>query len=527
MAHPADDASQKISEERWRHVDYLVHAALEREPTERAAFLKKACSGEEDLYAEVESLLACEGQEHPLLKSGPWPAASLLVDEQSHTFDRGTRLTDGNSIVGFQVDRFRITGCLGRGGMGEVYSAEDTTLGRNVALKFLTSEAALGGAVEQATRETRAASALNHPNIVTVHEVIRHGDAPIIVMELIEGTALRSFCRTPQPLDRILHLGRQIAQALAAAHAHCIVHSDIKPENILVRPDGYVKVLDFGLAHTVTGETLTSGDGLHGGTLRYMSPEQARGEPTSPATDIFSFGLVLYELATGQYAFLRDSPFGAVYAILTNEPAARPLEACVPPRLCSLIFAMLAKNAAARPSAGEVARILGEKILPDKEPESTPVWRRPSVWFMILAGVLVLMGTLGWFLSGRRDKPEFADLRIEPLTSQGGWEASPALSPDGQSVAFTWTEKLDGIQQLYVKHLNGTEAVKLTSSQTEGKIGPLVWSPNGDRIAFERWQGKSAAIYSIASTGGNEKKILALSSVNPSATIDWSPNGKQ
>ncbi len=527
MADAPNDAVPKIGSEQWRRIDYLLHAALEREPTERAVFLKNACAGQQELYAEIESLLACEGQENPLLESSPWPAAGLLISAQSDAFRRGTRLLNKNLSAGVQVDRFRITHFLGSGGMGEVYAAEDATLGRNVALKFLALEETLGGAVEQVTREARAASALNHPNIVTVHEVIRHEETPVIVMELIEGAALRTMCGTPQPLDRILHIGRQIAQALVAAHAHGIVHSDIKPENILIRPDGYIKVVDFGLARPVASETLRPSDGLHGGTLRYMSPEQARGEATSLATDIFSFGLILYELATGQHAFPSDSPFGAVYAMLMNEPASSPLDLCVPLPLRLLIFAMLAKDAAARPSAQEVARRLDENILPAKEPERTVTWRQPQLWLAILAVLLLAMGAMGWLLSGRKDSPEFADLSVQPLTSQSGWEASPALSPDGQTIAFTWSEKLDGIRQIYLKPVVGTEPVRLTHSQTEGNIGSLVWSRDGDQIAFERWQGSTSAIYSIARGGGDEKKVLDLTSANPSSAIDWSPDGTQ
>jgi eukaryotic-like serine/threonine-protein kinase len=411
--------------------------------------------------------------------------------------------------------------------MGEVYSAEDTTLARKVALKFLASEAALGEAVEQVTREARAASALNHPNIVTIHEVIQYDGTPIIVMELIEGTALRIMCGSPQPLARILHIGRQIAEALVAAHAHGIVHSDIKPENIIVRPDGYVKVLDFGLAHPVAGETLSSSDDMHGGTLRYMSPEQARGEPTSPATDIFSFGLVLYELATGQHAFPSNSPFGVVYAILTNEPNPDPLKRLVPPRMSSLILAMLAKDSANRPSAVEVLRALSEDILPAPKPAPTPIWRQPKILLAIFAGLFLMAGAIGWFVFAERNSPQFNDLSIQPLTSQSGWEASPALSPDGHSVAFTWTAKLDGIPQIYVKDLSGNEPVRLTNSQTTGTIGPLVWSPDGSRIAFERQEGSSSAIYSIASTGGDEKKILDVQTHTLSSAIDWSRDAVQ
>ena len=236
---------------------------------------------------------------------------------------------------------------------------------------------------------------------------------------------------------------------------------------------------------------------------------------------------MLYELATGKHAFPSDSPFGAVYAIVTNESAAAPLSRCVPPRLHSLILAMLAKNPAARPSADEVARKLGECILPAREPSWTAAWRKSQFWLAVLALFLV-MGAIGWFLFHKRDSPQFADLSIQALTSQGGWESSPALSPDGQSIAFTWSDKLDGSRQIYLKQFGDNEPVKLTNFESEGNIGHLVWSPDGKRIAFKRgYNREPGAVYSIASTGGDARKILDLSSVSLSSAIDWSADGKQ
>ena len=233
-------------------------------------------------------------------------------------------------VAGVKFDRYEIVAQIGRGGMGEVWKARDPELGREVALKFLAPEAGLPaagegaplGAMERLTREARAASALKHPNIVTVHEVIRHRETSIIVMELVEGNSLRALCGTAQPLDRVAHIGSQIARALAIAHAHSIVHRDIKPENILVRNDGYVKLLDFGLARQADAETFSPGGVFAGGTLRYMSPEQARCEAISSPSDVFSFGLMLYELTAGRPAFPGESPFAAVSEMLTSEPVA-------------------------------------------------------------------------------------------------------------------------------------------------------------------------------------------------------------
>ena len=195
--------------------------------------------------------------------------------------------------IGQKVGRYVLTANLGKGGMGEVYAARDADLGRNVAVKLLphvrTGESS---PVARFLHEAKAASALNHPNIVTIYEVIHSDSHFAIAMELVDGISLRELCGSPMPVDRVLHLGGQIARALAAAHTRGIVHCDVKPENLMVRQDGIVKVLDFGLAQDVMSRSSTSA--LPAGTLRYMSPEYSRGEPVSVANDIFCLGLVLY-----------------------------------------------------------------------------------------------------------------------------------------------------------------------------------------------------------------------------------------
>ena len=212
---------------------------------------------------------------------------------------------------------------LGRGGMGEVWSARDLELDRPVALKFLRAHTALEMDAARIVREAQAASALNHPNIVTIHGVVRSEGIAAIVMELVEGSSLATLRNAPVALEKVLAIGSQIAQALAAAHAHGIVHGDIKPENIVQRHDGYIKVLDFGLAHRVIagGMSAARAPGL-GGTMRYMSPEQARGESLTPASDIFSFGLVLFELAAGRHPFA--GPVSGGSPAIQSSRALRP-----------------------------------------------------------------------------------------------------------------------------------------------------------------------------------------------------------
>ena len=258
---------------------------------------------------------------------------------------------------------------LGRGGMGEVFLARDTRLGREVAIKMLP-EAFAGDqrALERLRREARTASALNHPHIGTIHELGEDGGRPFVVMERVEGrTFVEVIAEGPDP-EAAARLGRQVAEALVAAHAAGLVHRDIKPSNLMVRGDGYAKVLDFGLARSAgpsaedsladdAGPTVT---GRLVGTPRYMAPEQARGEPATPAADVFSLGLVLYELAAGRPPFRVDSIAAALRAVIA-EPIAPPsrFHPEIPAPLEALILRMLQRDHRLRPSAAEVAEALG------------------------------------------------------------------------------------------------------------------------------------------------------------------------
>jgi len=271
--------------------------------------------------------------------------------------------------VGTHLEHYRILAPLGAGGMGRVYRARDTRLGREVAIKLLdTRSQTPDAAIDRFILEARAASNLNHPNIVTIHEIgesREHGR--FIVMELIVGRTLRAVAADQPALTVLTDIMRQVMQALGAAHGAGIVHRDLKPENIMVRGDGYVKLVDFGLARRMfateeTGEVaLTAAGGVLLGTVRYMSPEQARGEGVTPASDIFSSGIVLYELATGQHPFSADSQIGVLHAIVREVPITpSTLNPAIPPRLESLILQMLTKDPGTRPSAAEAEYQLAE-----------------------------------------------------------------------------------------------------------------------------------------------------------------------
>jgi predicted ATPase/tRNA A-37 threonylcarbamoyl transferase component Bud32 len=278
-------------------------------------------------------------------------------------------------MIGSQIGPYRVDRKLGRGGMGEVYLAFDSRLDRSVAIKVLPeSKRDLDQAVERFLREAKAASALNHPNIVTIHEVGQTDDGShFMVQEFVDGETLRARMRRDKamPLETVVEVGRQVARALAAAHAHGIVHRDIKPENVMLRRDGYVKVLDFGLARIASAEAtyggtvsrLETNPGAILGTAHYMSPEQAQGVAVTAATDLFSLGILLYEMATGERPFTVETGLAALHAIVTMHPLPPSRRTpSLPTAFDGLVLRMLAKDPALRPSAADVEAELASVI---------------------------------------------------------------------------------------------------------------------------------------------------------------------
>jgi eukaryotic-like serine/threonine-protein kinase len=288
----------------WNQVLELFHAALATPPDARVLLLDQACGPETVIRKAVEDLLREHDSAGSFLSRPIWGAART-----AELFAPGSRF-----------EHFVLTQVLGRGGMGEVWSARDLELDRPVALKFLRMCGTSEMDAARVVREAQAASALNHPNIVTIHGVVRSKNIAAIVMELVEGNSLAALRNSPVTVEKVLAIASQIAQALSAAHEHGIVHGDIKPENIMLRHDGCSKVLDFGLAQRVLGGETPVAQHPGMGTMRYMSPEHARGEPLTPVSDIFSFGLVLYELAAGKRPFPELSPVEAAHANLTQTP---------------------------------------------------------------------------------------------------------------------------------------------------------------------------------------------------------------
>ena len=315
-----------MTPERWRQLEAVFHEAVELQEEERAAFLAKVCGSDGQLREEAERLIAAHERKSSFIDPPVLPETVELRDD-SH-----------ESLLGRYIGPYQVINQLGRGGMGEVFLAQDTRLGRKVALKMLPAAFTQNpDRVSRFEREAKAASALNHPNILTIYEIGQSDGVHFIATEFVDGMTLRQRMNgAKMTLAETLDLALQVATALAAAHEVGIVHRDIKPENVMVRPDGLVKVLDFGLAKLV-GSLIPASElvkvsqtpvanGLHTefgimmGTVRYMSPEQASGQPVDMRSDIFSFGVVLYELLTGRLPFTGATDRDILQKIIHGVP---------------------------------------------------------------------------------------------------------------------------------------------------------------------------------------------------------------
>jgi serine/threonine-protein kinase len=329
-----------------QQIEELFLAALEQEPPARTAYLSAICGTDAELFAEVQKLIAAHEQE-----------GSFLDAPACNTLDGNRQGAAAQLQTGSQLGQYRILEMIGRGGMGEVYLAQDTRLHRRVALKLLPAQVTRDEQrLQRFQQEAYAASALSHPNILTVYDIGEQEGAHFIAAEYIEGETLRQLMKGGKVgLEQALEIVTQIAAALSAAHATGIIHRDIKPENIMVRPDGYIKVLDFGLAKLVEPSVLQTDrsalpaietdSGILMGTLSYMSPEQARGKPLDARTDIFSLGIVLYELVAGCVPFAGESGADVIVALLEKEPPPLSDDALqVPQELQRLISRLLRRD---------------------------------------------------------------------------------------------------------------------------------------------------------------------------------------
>jgi serine/threonine protein kinase len=471
--------------------------------------------------------------------------------------------------LGKRFDHYEILAPLGAGGMGEVYLAKDTKLGRTVALKILSEDFSRDDErVRRFVHEARAASALNHPNILTIYEIGAGDGAHFIATEFIDGETLRRrMKRAPLTIEEVLDIAVQVASAVEAAHEAGIIHRDLKPENIMLRRDRLVKVLDFGLAklieqqgtpfdaEAVTRQQMLTVPGTVIGTVAYMSPEQARGVEVDARTDIWSLGAVLYEMIAGRRPFVGETKTDVIAAILTTEPPppARDAEP-VPGELCRVVMKALWARREERhqtvkdlladlkslrrelefsahslrvPPARDSASHAADVAPAQSSTLTAPRFSLRHLLF-VLPLALVLLAGAAWWLSARRGAQDGAlapsNLKTTEIIS---WRSAPgegdspaAFSPDGKRIAFSSTQS--GTKNIWIKNVASGEAVQVTKDDFVKECP--IWSPDGEEIAFYSSRGGTSGLWRIPELGGQPTLITTLQDFGSRPKF-WSARG--
>jgi serine/threonine protein kinase len=563
-----------MTPERWQQVKEIFNSAISYRPEERGLFISRACSGDENLRSEVESLIASHEQSGSFIDQPAFEAAaSLLVGDRAE-------LRPAQEIGSYEVISF-----ISRGGMGEVYLAEDKRLGRKVALKLLPASFTTDDdRLRRFEQEARAASALNHPNIITIYEIRQAAGSHIIATEFVEGETLRyRLSRSPLTLSETLNIAIQIADALSAAHKAGIIHRDIKPENIMLRPDGYVKVLDFGLAKlseqaspAVAAEAPTiqvrTGSGIVIGTAGYMSPEQARGLGVDHRSDIFSLGAVIYEMLARRKPFEGDTPSDTLASILKTEPPALSRVAPgVPAELTRIVNKSLRKDREERyqvvkdlwldlkalkqelefqdkldrsvggegDAAGTGVMLAGEPtaVLSGPQPTlsrgpisnisesiSIEIKRHKFGAALALIAIVLIVGAGGFgiykWLNPPRPVDHFWDVKLTRLTNSGN-AIDATISPDGKYIVYALSDRSS--QSLYIRQVSTANDKQIVPPARVGFFG-MTFSPDGTELYYAVKANLDAGtLYRIPVLGGIPVKLLE----RIDGPISFSPDGKR
>ncbi len=533
-----------MTPQRWQQVKELFLAALERDVAERAAYLTSRCADDHDLLREIESLLAQHERAQGFLSS---PALGQIgIGESGEALDTGDALDASrlDSLVGQQIQHYAVERLLGKGGMGAVYMARDVRLGRHVALKLLSPRFALHeDGVRRFQREARAGSALNHPNIVTVHEIGQLDGLYFIVTELVNGQTLEARIDA-QPLDcsELVNISLQVADALREAHEHGIIHRDIKSSNIMLTRRGQVKVLDLGLAkvrgdHDNARPVAWTGpdtqSGVIMGTVPFMSPEQSRGEEVDHRTDLFSFGVVMYQMACGRLPFVGASAFDTLEQIRSREPEpVSRLNPRLPAEVERIIRGCLAKQRDRRYQSARALwndlHALGQDRTDGRAPRASAVRLRRWAWLGATAAALAITAAV-LAVDAREASPRqihtmaaaraaVRPARFTQLTHQAGEEMFPGLGPDGSSLVYA--SRAAGNWDIYYQRISGSNAFNLTADSAVDDREPAL-SPDGRWIAF-RSERDGGGIFLMEATGASVRRVSATGA-NPA----WSPDGKE
>jgi|HubBroStandDraft_4_1064222.scaffolds.fasta_scaffold02796_2 serine/threonine protein kinase len=515
-----------MTPERYRQINALAEAALNMSGQKRAEFLERACGSDEDLLTRVNELVRSHQTSSGFL--------------ETHALDDWARdvaaSSSKRSLAGCEVGRYLVLSHLGSGGIGDVWLAQDRELSREVALKLLSEELAGGSDHAQRFRqEARAASSLNHANLVTIFDIGQFEGQQFIAQEYVPGKTIRDALRTgAMDVETVLKIASQVAAALNAAHGAGIVHRDIKPENIMIRPDGLVKVLDFGLARFLEADPANDPEkpdlvltrpGFIIGTARYMSPEQARGLPVDGRSDIFSLGVVLYEMLAGTPPFAGSTPSDVLASILTATP--EPLSRYsknVPTQFERIVQRCLAKDPAARyPDAAALQNDLSRAAAQMVEKRNSPAKRRTVVLAAcaVLAVLTFAYFTSTYFLESRKEPAvAFNSMRISrPVTR--GEAVDAAISHHGKLLAYVLNEPSG--QSVWVRNSNPSNESAVVPAEP-GEHSGVVFSPDDSFLYYRRRGSEDLGdLYRVPVKGGTPERVIGEASGYPAL----SPDGRQ